>query len=309
MTNLADASSVPSRPSPFAGNMTCVLAMLFFALGFPAADFLLEGWGALSLIAVRNCIGVASVMLLWVALEGRSGFNAVPWARAALIGGVGFGAGSTLLLLSQSMTNAVTAALVATSMPLIAVGLEVILDGRRLSKWFILGLGLVLVGGAYAAGVGTGSAEFGPGILVGLTATLLYSWGSRQAVKGLPGMSAIAQTGATMIGMAVFCVLTAVIAGLMGTEMARVPAITLHDLGALAVYGLLGLTVSQILWIQSVRTIGVGIASFHINAVPFYVMIVVLATGGVWSNQQFVGALIVVLGVITSQVRQGQKVT
>ncbi len=299
------SNPAPPRLSPaMTGNIICALSMMFFAIGFPAADYLLTDWGVLALIAARNAIGLVVVFLIWIAWEGLAGFKGIPWIKAAFIGGIGFGAGSTLLLISQSMTNAVTAALIAASMPVVAVGIEVIFDGRKLTRWFLLGLGLVLTGGVYAAGVGLGEAEFGIGVLIGLSATVLYSMGSRSAVKGLPGLSAMGQTGATLLGMAGFSAIVFAGAFLWGLPAAELPKHTeFLDWGVMAVYAVLGLGVSQVLWIVAVRNIGVGIASFHVNAAPFYVMVTVVAAGGLWVNQQFIGALIVVLGVIVSQVR------
>ena len=58
-----------------------------------------------------------------------------------------------LLLLSQSMTNAVTAALAAATMPICAVALEVALDGKRLTLRFSSGVALVILGGLIASGI------------------------------------------------------------------------------------------------------------------------------------------------------------
>ena len=59
----------------------------------------------------------------------------LPWFKGFWIGGIGFGFGSLLLLIAQAMTDATTA-LAAAAMPIFAVGLEVALDGRRLSARF-----------------------------------------------------------------------------------------------------------------------------------------------------------------------------
>ena len=48
---------------------------------------------------------------------------------------------------------------------------------------------------------------------------------------------------------------------------------------ALAVFALGSLALSQILWIISVGRLGIGLASLHINAVPFYVMLILFALG------------------------------
>ena len=46
------------------------------------------------------------------------------------------------------------------------------------------------------------------------------------------------------------------------------------------------MAISQLLWIISVGRIGIGAASMHMNAVPFYVMLIVFALGGAWNWAQ-----------------------
>ena len=63
------------------------------------------------------------------------------------------------------------------------------------------------------------------------------------------------------------------------------------------------------LWIISVSRIGIGAASLHMNAVPFYVMVIFYLTGGAWSQLQLAGAGLVVLGVLIAQGFIGGKRT
>ena len=59
---------------------------------------------------------------------------------------------------------------------------------------------------------------------------------------------------------------------------------------------------AQTLWMFGAGKLGIFIASFHMNAVPFYVMVsVVLIFGAPWSWMQALGALLVGVGVIISQ--------
>ncbi|WP_291837882.1 hypothetical protein [Limimaricola sp.] len=44
-----------------------------------------------------------------------------------------------------------------------------------------------------------------------------------------------------------------------------------------------------------------AVAAFHINIAPFYVMMILLALGGVWNWPQAIGAAIVALGVVLAQ--------
>ena len=70
---------------------------------------------------------------------------------------------------------------------------------------------------------------------------------------------------------------------------------------SLKVYALLGMTVSQFLWLFGIKKIGLGLASIHMNATAFYVMIILTIFGGTWNNYQLFGAIIVGIGVYISQ--------
>jgi drug/metabolite transporter (DMT)-like permease len=70
----------------------------------------------------------------------------------------------------------------------------------------------------------------------------------------------------------------------------------------LLVYALMSMTFAQLLWIWGAGSLVILLASFHMNAVPFYVMvIVVLSLGGEWSWMQALGAALVAAGVMVSQ--------
>ena len=62
-----------------------------------------------------------------------------------------------------------------------------------------------------------------------------------------------------------------------------------------------GLAISQVLWIMSVGQLGIGLASLHINATPFYVMLILFAFGAAWSWPQAIAAAVVGLGVVIAQ--------
>jgi drug/metabolite transporter (DMT)-like permease len=50
-----------------------------------------------------------------------------------------------------------------------------------------------------------------------------------------------------------------------------------------------------------VEDVGIGIASFHLNAAPFYVMIIVFALGSDWNWMQALGAAILTVGTLLAQ--------
>jgi len=303
---------LPHNRSPthaVGGNLACMTAIMLFAVGFPAADLLLQDWGVVSLIATRNMLGLLLLVCLWVIFEDWKTVTSAPWLSGIRIGAIGFGLGATLLLVCQSMTNAVTAALAAASMPVAAVAYEVALDGRRLTRNFLTGVVLVLIGGYLATGMDINDANFGAGALIGLLAAIIFAWGSRSTVKSLPNLSPVGQTVVTTAGMAFFCLalyLVLILFNLPGTHAA---ALDSKSWSLLLIYAWVSLAISQAFWITGVGKLGVGLASFHLNAAPFYVMLILLALGGSWNWMQALGALILAGGVVIAQLRQSGELS
>ena len=61
------------------------------------------------------------------------------------------------------------------------------------------------------------------------------------------------------------------------------------------------MAISQVLWIRSVGHLGIALSSLHINATPFYVMLILFALGGAWNWTQAAAALVVGVGVFIAQ--------
>ena len=283
------------------GNIFGATAIFLFAAGFPAADQLLQTWGIITLITVRNLLALIVMILLVFFLERSVVFRELPWLKGFWIGGMGFGFGSLLLLIAQAMTDATTAALAAAAMPLFAVGLEVALDGRRLSGRFLLAVALVLSGGALAAGVIPGKSSIGAGFALGLFASGIFAWGSRKTVKSFPTLSPLVRTTITTSGMFGFMAVLCLAAILLENSLSVIGSLDISNLKLLFIYALLGLAFSQIFWIKAVEDIGIGIASFHLNAAPFYVMFIVFVLGSEWNWIQALGAAILTIGTLLAQ--------
>jgi len=286
-------------------NAILVVAISIFALGFPAAEYLLDDWDVVTVITVRNVFAFVLLFFIWIALEGSSVLRTANWTKGFWIGGIGFGIGSFLLLFVQSLTTPVIAALAAATMPLAAVTLEVIFDGRRITRWFLIGIILVLFGGFVATGATLDSASFELrlGALLVFLPAAIFAWGSRATVKNLPEMTSLGQSTITTFGMVVFALVLYVICNLFFQFIGPYPEITVRHFGLLLIYAWFGFAISQIFWIRGVRGLGIGIASFHLNALPFYVMFFLFLLGESWNWQQAIGAVIVTTGVILSQIK------
>ena len=197
-------------------NAILIACISIFALGFPAAEFLLDDWDILTIITVRNVFAFALLFVIWIVLEGSATVKNANWIKGIWIGGIGFGMGSFLLLYLQSVTTPVIAALSTATMPLAAVTLEVFLDGRRITQWFLLGIILVLFGGFLATGATLDNVSFGLrfGALLIFLPAAIFAWGSRATVKNLPEMTSLGQTTITTFGMVVFSLVLYIICNL-----------------------------------------------------------------------------------------------
>jgi drug/metabolite transporter (DMT)-like permease len=294
-------NKLKTQTSVASGNLNCMVAVGLFSLGFPAADSLLETWGVITLITIRNLLGLLFLVGLMAFKMSVSSLTQLPWKKGFWIGFFGFGIGSMLLLLSQSMTNAVTAALAAATMPICAVALEVAFDGKRLTLIFLVGVALVVLGGLTASGVQFGDFQIGLGFLIGLCASSLFAWGSRATFKGFPELTPLSRTTVTTLGMTGFCVFVFFGALIFKIPGATIPTPTNNDFILLLIYAWCALGISQWMWIRGVGQVGIGVASFHLNAAPFYVMMIMLLFGHGWNWPQAIGACILAVGVIMAQ--------
>lgn len=296
----------PSRVRPHAGtrplvggNALCVGSMLTWAAGFPAAEILLQTWTPLALIAARFLLAVATLLSVWLLLEGPRRVFSAQWRRGAVIGGLAFGLGAYLLLVAQWMTDPVTVAIIASASPIAAAVVERVFDGRRLTRNFALGLGVSVLGGVIATGGGAVDIGLGAGLAV--ISAALFAWGSHLAVRDFPDVSGIGRSTLTLSGGLFFTGAACLVTSLMGVDLRPQVALDAEQLGYLAIYGLAGMALSQLLWMSSVARLGVSVAAIHVNIAPFYVMMIMWLLGDEWNWIRVLGATVVALGVLLAQ--------
>jgi drug/metabolite transporter (DMT)-like permease len=147
MSISASKESAGKDTSVFTSNFLCVFSILLFATGFPAAEYLLKDWDVVSVIMARNVFSFILIFIIWLFIEGIQKVKSANWSKGFLIGLSGFGIGAFLILMLQSLTTPVIAALAVATMPVFAVSLEMLLDGRKMTLWFFFGVVLVLLGG------------------------------------------------------------------------------------------------------------------------------------------------------------------
>lgn len=285
----------------FKSNLICVFAALSFAMGFPAVDVLLNDWGVISVVLVRNLIAFLFILFIWLLTENYASILRAKWLKGFVIGALGFGLGSLLLVITQLLTSTFIAALAAALMPLSAITLEIFFDGRRINVKFFIGIMLVLGGSAIILGTQVLDVKFSMGLLIGIISVTFFAWGSRASVKYLPDMTTLARTATTTLGMTGFCLTIYLISIYFEFGATDIPKIKTEHLKLLIIYACFGLAVSQILWIHGVQKLGIGIASLHLNITPFYVMILLFVIGYEWFWIQAIGAITIIFGISMTQ--------
>lgn len=296
----------PQETRAVVSNIQCFFSIFLWASGFVALEFLLDDWGAVSLNALRLAVSAIVLLLWWMLREGWGSLSDVPWSRGLSIGAIGWGLGSLMLFLGQRLSDPVTTTIVVAMMPLAGAAIEIAFDKRQLSAAVSLGILLALYGGYLATGVSIRDTEIGVGILLCLVAIFLFAWATRATTRQLDELSPTGQTAVTMMGGALFsCVLYF---GFLvsGSDEAQAGEVTVDVLVPFLIYLIPSSGIAQLLWIFGAGRLGIMIASFHMNAAPFYVMLILVALShGNLEARRALGAGIVIVGVILAQLKIG----
>jgi drug/metabolite transporter (DMT)-like permease len=262
----------------------------------------MSSWDLLTLLMIRLAPSTLLLVGIWFVLEGRICRDGRLWAVGMAIGGIGFGFGTMLLLYGQQISNPVTPAIAASMMPIMGALFEVALDGRKIYPRLVAGLICAIVGGLMAAGVRWQAYDIGVGFFWCLLATILYAWATRATNKTLDSLSSMGQTTITLAGAGWVVSLIWIAMLFFSPQDIIIGEISQDTLLTLFAFSILSAAISQPLWIAGARGLGVALASFHLNAVPVYVMaIMVFGYGGEWDWIRLAGALVVGVGVLLAQ--------
>lgn len=296
--------AVPYGPSSaLTGNGLAVASMLAWAAGFPAAEILLQTWPPVTLLLARVGLAVVILVPLWLLVDGPARVLRARWGHALFVGGVGFGIGMFLIILAQKLTDPVTVAIIASCAPLVATLLELMARTRRLRWNFALGVVVSIVGGLIATSA-VEPAQLGLGAACAIASTGFFCWASMATARDFPELSQIGRATITFIGGFVMAGILVLISGQMGMDVLPSAPIDGQQMGMLAIYALIAMALSQVLFISSVGKLGVALASFHINVAPFYVMVIMVMLGEEWNWTRALGAAIVALAVLVAQDRR-----
>jgi len=290
----------------FFANANCFAAMLLWATGFVALEYLLDDWGVLSLSSLRLVVSVVFLVLWWGWTEGWAKVFGASWRKGLIIGGFGWGVGSVLLLMGQKLSDPVTVTIVVAMMPIAGAATEIVFDNRRLSRRLIVGLILAVCGGYLATGAQLTQGNFGFGVALCLGAILLFAWVTRATTRQLETLSRTGQTAVTLCGGMLVTLAWYGISIVAGFGETHIGTIDTGDWLPLLIFLLPSSGIAQLLWIHGAGKLGVLLASFHMNAVPFYVMVILVSLSlGQWYWLQAGAVALVALGVLVSQMSPG----
>ena len=282
-------------------NLICLASMVIWSAGLPAAAVLIPVVPPVPLAAMRMVLSAAILVPIWWLVDGGRVVRGANWGQGVLVGGVCLGAGSILLIFAQSQTGAVTVAVITAMSPVVGIGLECLLDQRRISWRLIIGLGLSIAGGLGAYAAAMGDLALGLGALAALGSVMAFAWGSRATVTAFPRLTPLGRTAITVSGAAVVTAIVLLAHMALGGAAPDWAAFGWPELGALAIFAIGSIVISQLLWIMAVGRLGIGMSSLHLNATPFYVMLILFALGDPWDWWQALGAAVVGLGVLIAQ--------
>ncbi|MEM7562838.1 MAG: DMT family transporter [Pseudomonadota bacterium] len=301
MSSNAESLKLP-QTGILKSHLTCFLAMVMWACSFPIAEVMLESWETVGLVLVRQSIAALALFLFWIWVDGWHLIRGADWPRAMLVGGLGFGVGGILFLLGQAMSDPVTPAIAAAMMPIIGALLEVLFDGRRMRLKLVIGIVLAISGGLMATGARLDQGSFGWGALICLVSVFLFAWASRATTRDFTELSVVGQTAITLIGGVGSIFVIFLVMFLFGLPGAGIGLLDTEHSVMLLFTALASIALAQFLWIRGTAGLGILFASFHMNTVPFYVMVIlVLFLGTQWNWFQAAGAALVGAGVMLAQ--------
>ncbi len=293
-------TSTAPDSSALGANLICMLSMLIWAAGLPAADLVIPLLLPEQLNALRMSLAALFLLPIWLLAEGWQAFTRVNWLKGVAVGSL-IGIGAWFLIMGQARGGPVTVAVISATMPVIAIALEVLLDGRKLTLALIVGLILSLIGGVLALDFRSGGMTLGLGALFCFGSVLTFTLGSRLTVTAFAGTSPLGRTAVTLSGAAIAAIAAALLQYAAGIPAPSFAAWGLPEIGAMLLFSVGALGIAQVMFIIAVGRLGIGLTALHMNAAPFYVMLILFAFGGVWVWPQVAAAALVGLGVLIAQ--------
>ncbi len=286
------------------GNLAGVLCMIVWSLHFPLSVLILASWDAIALAPARMVLAGITISIVGLVLGQGPAMLAMVQNRRFVAVSTVFGLSGLFFIMGQSRIDAISAAVVISSMPIFSAlmgwwqGLEK--PGLKL----LLAIALTVAGGVLTSSVsaqGTGSEGSLSGILFVLAAVIAYVWYTRQLVLQFADTPDIAKVGISMLIGSVPCF--AILAVVLAAGEIVEADFSAATLGLVVIMSCMSVGLSSVLWVWTGRAVGVTVAAMHHNMVPFYVIVLAAAGGAIVTGQHIAGAVLVIAGAVLAQLR------
>ena len=118
--------------------------------------------------------------------------------------------------------------------------------------------------------------NFGWGSLLCLFAVVLFAWATRATNKNLGKLSFVGQTTITLSGSLVVVLMVYLLMRVFEVPGTNLGLLDTNHVLLLVFASVASLALAQFMWIRGAAGLGIMLASLHMNAVPFYVMVIVV---------------------------------
>ena len=283
------------------GNLVALLCMVLWATTFPVTHLLLRDWHPMLLVPARLVPGTLVILLITILAGQGAAIRRAPWGTLLLIGGVGMGLGTTLIVWAQDYSDPVTVSIIVTMTPLVSALMGYFAGSERVTVALALALVCAIAGGILislkpeVAGVTLQGGE-----VLALISVILWAWFARAAVSRLGDLPDLARAACSMAAASLMVVVITAAALAAGAVEVRYD-LSLPTVGLVLWLGVVANGVTMVFWMTASRLLGVTVTSIHLNGVPFYVIVMALAAGGTIYASQVWGAALVAAGALLSQ--------
>jgi len=286
------------------GNLAGIACMIIWSLNFPLAVSILKTWDAIALAPVRMLLAGGTVLVFALLFGQARAVHSILQDKRFLFASLMFGVSAMFFMSAQAKVDAVSAAVIVSSMPMFSALLGW-WTGTETPGWrLMLAIALTIAGGVLTSLVsaqGSGSEGSFAGFGMMLAAVIFYVWYSREMVVRFSSAPDLAKTAGSMLVAAVPCLAAAAIASLFG------PGLRI-DLSPATVWQVVFMAcvsvgASAVLWLWTGRAVGVTVAAMHHNLVPFYVILLGAFAGAIITGNHIAGASLVIAGAALAQLR------
>lgn len=267
----------------------------------------------LSFSALRYPMGVAALAVLVLVTERRFFHPApLPLGRVLALGGFGMQGWATLYALGVYLSDAITAAAVLATGPVVAALVGRAMTGERMRPRIMLGVALAVAGGVMVAlgKPGTGSAAgFRGGEVILVIALACWTWYSIKAQQWLAPLG-LSQVRLTLWTLSGGCFWVWVIY-LLGWAAGIAPALRPLDSAAawamMVWIGFGGTGLAIWFWNYGASRLGVTIATVNLNVVPVIAVLTSMVLGHYPTLAQVIGGAVVIAGVLWVQLGAARR--